>query len=305
MDGLAEPIEVTDQDWELLKGAVDQHVHSGPAILPREIDHLEEMREASAAGLAAVLFKDHYYPTGAMATLLGKHFADLGVKPMSGIALNNTVGGFNHFAVEHEALLGGRIVWLPTVSAANHIRYAEAQAKAFDHPSKMSRMSPETPVLAFDGKVIRDDVKAVLDAVAKHDMVLSGGHLHISEIWTVFEEAKRRGVNRFLLNHPESIIEASFNDVGGLASFGCIIEHSMTRFVPSSKFQKYTLASLKQHIDTAGVDNTILASDMGQKGSATPVRGMVEAVGLCRTLGYTPDEIRKMISDNPKRLLGI
>ena len=29
--------------------------------MPRRLDHLEALQEASAAGMRAVLFKDHYY----------------------------------------------------------------------------------------------------------------------------------------------------------------------------------------------------------------------------------------------------
>ena len=55
-----------DQDVEkridaLLVGAIDPHVHSGPSIAPRGIDHLELLREASAAGFKAIVTKDHDY----------------------------------------------------------------------------------------------------------------------------------------------------------------------------------------------------------------------------------------------------
>jgi hypothetical protein len=38
----------------LLNGAIDPHVHSGPSIAPRAVDHLELLRDLSAAGFAAV-----------------------------------------------------------------------------------------------------------------------------------------------------------------------------------------------------------------------------------------------------------
>ena len=45
----------------LLQGAIDPHVHSGPSIAPRALDHVELLRQASAAGFAAVVTKDHDY----------------------------------------------------------------------------------------------------------------------------------------------------------------------------------------------------------------------------------------------------
>ena len=288
----------------LLAGSVDQHVHSGPSVIPRELDHLEELKDASKAGVSAILLKDHYYATGPFAVLLNRHFASLGVKVLSGIALNNTVGGFNPHAVEHEALMGGRLVWLPTVSAENHIKNQKTQD--FDHPSKQVKLPEPVPVLPFNpDKTIKDEVKQVLDVVAKHDMVLAGGHLHVSEIWTVFEEAKRRGVKRFLINHPESHIQASMNDVGGFVAFGAFIEHSMIRFLPGSKYFKYTTEQFKHHITVGTVEKTILASDLGVKGAMMPVEGMRQTIEMCLDLGYSGDEVRTMISENPSKLLGL
>ena len=45
----------------LLKGAIDPHVHSGPSIAPRGVDHVELLQQASQAGYAAVVTKDHDY----------------------------------------------------------------------------------------------------------------------------------------------------------------------------------------------------------------------------------------------------
>ena len=43
---LSRPTEVA----ELLVGAVDLHCHSGPAAMPRILDHHEELVDAAAAG---------------------------------------------------------------------------------------------------------------------------------------------------------------------------------------------------------------------------------------------------------------
>ena len=76
----------------LLKGAIDPHVHSGPSIAPRSIDHLELIKELSEAGFAAVVTKDHDYSGVATAALISKHFPELPTKIFSSIVLNNVVG---------------------------------------------------------------------------------------------------------------------------------------------------------------------------------------------------------------------
>src|SRR3546814_17824453 len=82
--------------------------------MPRDLDHIEAIKEASDAGLRAILFKDHFYSADPIAELLRRHFSHLNVDLLSGVALNNSVGGINRYAVDHSIKLGGRIVWMPT-----------------------------------------------------------------------------------------------------------------------------------------------------------------------------------------------
>jgi microsomal dipeptidase-like Zn-dependent dipeptidase len=152
---------------------------------------------------------------------------------------------------------------------------------------------------------VRDDVKEVIDVIAKNDMVLASGHLHVSETWLVFEEAKRRGVKRIVLTHPEDIVDATMNDVKGLATMGAFVEHSLCMFVEGSKFKTCSAEDLRRHIDAAGVDQTVLCSDLGQTGTISRLEGFRRGIKLCMDLGYDDDQIRKMVSLNAARMLGI
>jgi hypothetical protein len=288
----------------LLVGAIDPHVHSGPSIAPRGVDHLELLREASAAGFAAVVTKDHDYSGVMTAALISKHYPELKTKIYSSIVLNNVVGGMNPYAVEHTAAMGGKVVWMPTLAAENHLRWEKTAS--FAHPASTQKIRPAQgiPVLDADRKV-RDDVKEVLDVIAKNDMVLASGHLHVSETWLVFEEAKRRGVRKITLTHPEEIVDASLNDVKGIAAMGAFVEHSLCMFIEGSKFKVRESDELRNFIDAAGVDQTVLASDLGQTGTLSPLEGFRRGIRLCIDLGYTDDDIRKMVSTNAARMLGI
>ena len=288
----------------LLVGAIDPHVHSGPSIAARAVDHLELLREVSAAGFAAIVTKDHDYSGVTTAALINNHHRDLPTKLYSSIVLNNVVGGFNPYAVEHTAAMGGKVVWLPTLAAENHLRWEKTSN--WVHPASTQKMRPAQgiPVLDAD-KAVRDDVKEVLDIVAKNDMVLASGHLHVSETWLVFEEAKRRGVKRMTLTHPEDIVDASLNDVGGIASMGVFVEHSLCMFVEGSKFKTRTAKDLKLQIDAAGVEQTVMCSDLGQTGTISPIEGFRRGIAMCMDLGFSDDDIRKMVSTNTARMLGI
>ena len=289
---------------DLLKGAVDPHVHSGPSIAPRGVDHLELVREYSAAGFAALVTKDHDYSGVMTAALISKHHPELRTKIYSSIVLNNVVGGFNPYAVEHTAAMGGKIVWMPTLAAENHLRWEKTSN--WVHPASTQKMRPAVGIPVVDSnRAVRDEVKEVLDVIAKNDMVLASGHLHVSETWLVFEEAQRRGVKRLVLTHPEDIVDASMNDVSGLAKMGAFVEHSLCMFVEGSKFKTCSAEDLRRHIDTAGVDQTILCSDLGQTGTITPLEGFRRGVKLCIDLGYADEQIRKMVSSNAARMLGL
>ncbi len=288
----------------LLKGAIDPHVHSGPSIAPRALDHLELAKQASAAGFAAVVTKDHDYAGVATAQLIARNFPDLKTRVYSAIVLNNVVGGMNPYAVEHTAAMGGKIVWMPTLAAENHLRWEKTAQ--WSHPASTQKMRPASAVPVLDGnKAVRDDVKEVLDIIAKNDMVLASGHLHVSETWLVFDEAKKRGVKRLVFTHPEDIVDASLNDVKGIAAMGAFVEHSLCMFLEGCKFKTRTDEDLRHQIDAAGVDQTILCSDLGQVGVFSPLEGFRRGIKLCMDLGYSDDEIRKMVSSNAARVLGI
>jgi uncharacterized protein DUF6282 len=288
----------------ILRNAIDPHVHSGPSIAPRALDHLDLVRQMSEAGFAAVVTKDHDYAGVATAALITKHHPQLRTRIFSGIVLNNVVGGINPYAVEHTAAMGGKIVWMPTLAAENHLRWEKTSK--WVHPASTQKMRPAAPVPVLDAnRKVRDDVKEVLDIIAKNDMALASGHLHVSETWLVFEEAQRRGVKRLIFTHPEDIVDASMNDVQGIATMGAMVEHSLCMFLDGSKFQTSKPEDLGRYIEAAGVNATIFCSDLGQVGVFSPLEGFRRGVELCLELGYSDADIHTMVSTNTARVLGL
>ncbi|MDB5511811.1 MAG: hypothetical protein JWR08_1294 [Enterovirga sp.] len=288
----------------LLVGAVDPHVHSGPSIAARAVDHLELARQASEAGFAAIVTKDHDYSGVMTAALIARHHPELTTKVYSGIALNNVVGGLNPYAVEHTAAMGGKIVWLPTLASEHHLVWEKTSS--WVHPATTQKIRPASAVPVLDAnRTVRDDAKEILDVVARTGLALASGHLHVSETWIVFEEAKRRGVERLIFTHPEDIVGADLDDVRGIAALGAFVEHSLAFFLPSSRSRSRTIEDLRDHIEAATPDRTILCSDLGQVGATPPIDGIREGIQMCIDLGYSDEDIRKMVSLNAARVLGI
>lgn len=290
----------------LLVGAVDLHCHSGPSVMPRDLNHIEAMQEAAAAGFRAMLIKDHYYSATPITEMLNQAYGHLKITLFSGVPLNNSVGGFNKHAVDHGIALGAKLVWLPTFSAKNHCDSRYGIKAGFPHTTrKLIPIDPLTPLDAH-GKV-KDEVKEILDLVAQYDVILAGGHLHISEIFPVFEEARSRGVKRLLVNHPSFIVDASHEDIRRLVTMGAYIEHSLCMFIPVAKRKRdpFPPEDLDELIQSGSVDRTILASDLGQRGADHPVLGFRNVIRICINLGYSDEDIRKMVSHNALDLLGM
>lgn len=289
------------QVQSLMKGAVDLHCHSGPSTMPRIVDHLQAMEEASAAGMRAVLFKDHYYPTAPIAELLNTHYKHLGVEAIGSVVLNNAAGGFNVYALEAALKLGTRMVWMPTVSAANHVRHGHRK-ELLKSKTPMRRVT-ELTVLDERGR-LKDEVKECLDVISEYDAGLSGGHLHISEVFPLMEAAKAAGIKRLLLNHPTYTLDGGLADMRDLAAMGVMIEHSICMFI-ECRIKCFTHEELKSYIEAAGVGMTFFGSDLGQNNNPTPVEGFRQMVALLLELGYSEDEVRQMVSDNAARFIGL
>jgi hypothetical protein len=302
--GNSERIEAPSDERiaSLLVGAVDLHCHSGPSVMPRRLDHIEAAKEAAGAGMRAILFKDHYYSVTPVVELIRAHYGELDIELISGVPLNNTCGGLNPYAVDHGLQLGARIVWMPTFSAANHIRHGHRHTVL---PTRVALLEPTMLTVVDDKGHLKDEVKPILDQIAQFGAVLSAGHLHISEIWPLFEEAERRGVRRRLVQHPTFLIGCTPRDIGELAAAGVFIGHSICQFVEESTFYKFSSELLQSVIAAATVEQTILGSDLGQSVNPTPVEGFRGVIRLLLSLGYSDDEIRKLIGGNAKRLMGI
>lgn len=288
----------------LLQGGVDLHCHSGPAAMPRILDHHDAMLDAAGAGFRALVYKDHYYLGSAHARILEKLFPETNLKLYSGIVLNNASGGFNPHAVDHAIKLGARIVWLPTLSAANHID-AVKSGHAVTFPSPAKKMLPAIPLQALDGNgQVLDPLKQILDLIAADDVILAGGHLSAAEMLVVFAEARRRGVKRLLVNHPTYIVRCSDDDIRGLLELGASMEHSICMFV-EGRSKKYSAEQLDRLIKLVGVDKTVLSSDLGLVGSPRPLDGFRTIVRDLLDLKYGEADIRAMTGDNAARLLDL
>src|SRR5580692_4361002 len=110
-------IRISEAAWKAIQGGYDLQVHVAPDVIARRIDDLDLAHEFLAVGLRGFVLKSHYFPTAERASVVTK--AVPGIKAFGAIALNHSIGGLNPVAVELAGRSGCRIVWMPTVDAAN------------------------------------------------------------------------------------------------------------------------------------------------------------------------------------------
>src|SRR5436309_8684855 len=112
---ITEPI--SDRAWEAIRGAYDLQVHVAPDVIERRTDDVDLARDFLAHGLQGFVLKSHYIPTAERAKVVAR--AVPGIKSYGAITLNHSVGGLNPVALEIAGRSGAKIVWFPTVDAAN------------------------------------------------------------------------------------------------------------------------------------------------------------------------------------------
>ena len=170
-----------------LEGVVDLHFHTGPDSRPRSVDDIEASRLAAAAGMRAILLKNHFTMTADRAAIAMGQVE--GLEIFGGLVLNRAVGGINPEAVRQMAAFSGgrgKVVWLPTFDS----EYA-ATSSGGDGPY-VSILEDGEPLPA---------VLEVFELLAEHDLTLAMGHSAPGEVLRLIPEAKRLGVPRILVTH--------------------------------------------------------------------------------------------------------
>src|SRR6185437_1254563 len=113
-----------------------------------------------------------------------------GIEAYGAVTLNHSVGGLNPVAVELAGRSGCKIVWMPTVDAANETSgRLDGGNEKLPFWAKIQReiaaagiTRPPLTVLDKDGG-ISQDTRHCLELIAKHDMILATGHLGRHEIF--------------------------------------------------------------------------------------------------------------------------
>lgn len=288
---------------EILQGAIDLHVHAGPSVAIRAVDAGDMLKEAVAAGYRAFVVKDHYFPTMMSAILVEKHLGG-GTKVFGGIALNNSVGGINVKAVDAAYGMGAKFVYMPTVSAYQHIE----DHKGHHFPGSGASAVEEKPIIYVDERGnLCQEAQDVLKYVAQRpDLILATGHGTAREIDVLIAEAVKAGVKKIFVNHPFFLIGASMEQITKWGKMGAYIEINAGVFPIFQLSNPVSWDIISQILENVAIEQLVIDSDLGQQGNGSPVGRLYDFLAvLIKDLHVTEGQINKMLKETPAYLLGI
>ena len=280
---------------ERLKGVIDMHIHSAPDVRARKMNDLEIMEAAVARDMRAVVIKSHHVPTVDRAALVNlvkaeKYGRDRVFTMYGGIALNRFTGGINPWAVETALKTGGKVVWLPTNTAENHCR----------------KEGGENPVPCVKDHRIAEPLEDIFRLIKEYDAVLATGHSSPYECLVVTEAARKAGVDKIVITHPEfHIVGMSLSEqVRIVKDYGVMLERVYAQPIGNGVYKK-NLADNAVAIRAVGVSSTIVATDSGQMQNPEWYDTIAEYVDYLYDAGFHEAEITQMTKSNPARMLGI
>jgi hypothetical protein len=301
----AKAAPVSDAAWKCLQGAYDVQVHVAPDVIERRIDDLDLAKEFLAHGLKGFVLKSHYFPTAERAKVVTKSVP--GIAAYGAITLNHSVGGLNPVALELAGRSGCKMVWFPTVDAANET------AGRLDGPNvklpfwaKIQRelaatgiAPPPLTVVDSNGKA-SEVVRRCIEIIAKHNMILATGHLGRVEIFELVKTAREMGTQRVLVTHAEFPSQnLTVDEQVQLANMGAFIEHCFTTMYTG----KAPWDAALQAIRKVGPERCVLSTDLGQTINPPVADGFAMFTQKLLDGGFTVDQIRRMTVTNPAALL--
>ena len=306
MSSPAQPSRPSQRARELLRGAYDTHIHVAPDVVGRIVDDVTLAGRFAELGMDGFVLKSHYNSTAERAAVV--RAAAPGIDALGAIVLNRAVGGLNPLAVEVAAREGARTVWLPTVDSVNESHERDAPAGAsipvwvkLQRELRADGIEIEpVPVVDADGRVL-EQLRVVLELIARHGLLLATGHLARDEIFAVVEAAVEAGVAEIVITHPEfPAQDLGVADQRALAARGALLERCLTTPHTGKIGWDRWLSNIRE----AGPEHSVLSTDLGQVFNPPVEDGMAIMVDRLLAAGFSEREVHTMAVVNSRRVAG-
>lgn len=289
--------------YEILKDAIDMHIHANPDIVKRPQDEYEIAVQAKEAGYRGIVLKQATFYNAATPAILSRLVP--GIEIAAGIVLNHWVGGLNPEAVYCAIALGARIVWMPTYHSEYHLKVRGSALPMSASADLQSRQIQGIRILE-NGK-LAPQVEEICELVASSNVILATGHLTPEEIELLVATAVKKNIQKILITHAEIYCpRLSIDQQAKLAHMGAYIEHSFGACMPDyqAKFP-CPPEMIVEGIKRVGADRCVMSTDLGQMFNPHPIEGMRMYVQTLLRLGIKEKDIDIMLKKNPANLLDL
>lgn len=250
-----------------LEGFIDTHLHTAPDNRPRILSDINAAEAASNEKMRAIVIKSHVEPTSGRARIVQEA---TGFKVFGGVCLNNSVGGLNLDAVKTAASIGGKVIWLPTISYAD---------------------------INIDYGALED----IFMVMVENDLVLATGHLKVEDIFQVLDMARGMGLEKIIVNHPLTrVVGASIEEQKEMAD-KAYLEHCYVACM--EKHDQLDPRVMVDAIKEVGAQRCIMATDLGQSYNPYPIVGFKMFIKAMMDAGVSWEEIQVMGISNPFKIL--
>lgn len=290
---LTAPLFDVNKVWKLMDGAIDVHVHSGPdAYNTRVYDELELAIQACQIGMKAVVFKCHSTPSARSTYIVQKDVNQWAeehnkkkIDIFGGVVLNYSVGGLNPEAVNVSYRIGGKVVWLPNLDASFH--------------HKVMGIPGGIEVLDENDHIV-PPLREIFTMIAEGDMVLSLCHQSTKERFILIDEARKAGIKRIEVCHPNQITaKMTFDQMKIAADKGAYISFYCAGFRPL----QWSWDDFMQATKVVGFNRVIASTDCGNFEFPSPADAMRLLITGMLTRGIPDEDVEKMVKINPSALL--
>jgi hypothetical protein len=319
--------------FELLRGAIDVHVHAGPHLKtsPRRVDPIEAATQARDAGMRAIVFKDVFEMSNGIAWLVNRHVPNF--KAYGGLMLNTVYGGMNPRAVKTALHYGDGAKYL---DFGAHSTYYQASREGRLVNGKfvpLSVLYPKFKTEELDRCIripVDEDPGPELDEILHlagetPHLYVDTGHVSVEEAIRLVDLKERYGYKRIVVSSSVAKI-ATIEQLRSMANKGAFIEFTIAAYtaptmIPLTHYyveKEYAsidegmekgpevgIREVSDAIRRLGADHCIMATDFGRYALPPPVEGLREFISCMLDLGIPAEDIRKMVKTNPERLLGL
>src|SRR6266699_5743915 len=281
---------------ELLKGAIDCHVHAYPDFVHRSQDFVQIAIDASKAGMRALAFKDHWNVSAGAAYMAQRMIDDMVARGELTHRVEIYGGAGTCFGINPDAIRVAlqypnfRMIWFPTFTSYGFWRGA-------------GQPEHEGVRLCSEDRQVLPEVKQIMEMAAEKKVGIGFGHTDFQELLPLARLAKEIGV-RATLDHP--LLELNkllLDEMKQLRDLGVYVGTYCQSMIPSLYQPVADPMETIRKIKEIGPHRCIIGSDFGQVLHMDSIDGMRVFIRALLAFGIQPDDVRVMLHDNPATLM--